>query len=82
MANPRIYLTTYYSARGWAAKNRSHAGRATTLHGALRAAIVHMLRGRALSVLVENLDTAQPAARLWMHNGRINIIPIEQGYTE
>lgn len=56
----------------------SHVGRAASLRGALRAAILHLLDGRARYVIVENVTTTHTAARVWLARGRITMILLEE----
>lgn len=79
--NPRPYRAFYWkSMRKPQAPVQDwyHIGRAASLRGALRAAILHLLDGRARYVLIENITTTRTAARIWLDKGRITMILLEK----
>lgn len=79
--NPRPYRAFYWKSMRKpqaAVQDWSHIGRASSLRGALRAAILHLLDGRARYVLIENVTTTRTAARIWLDKGRITMVLLEQ----
>lgn len=77
--SPRNYRALYYSTPAPRLPEYTRQGRACTLVSAVRAAITHVLLGKARYVLIENLTTGNTAAQLWCRQrGKVQIVYAEQ----
>ena len=73
-ASPRPWAT-YYFAGKYKPGDWSRIGRASTLHGAIRAALRHLLEGQAQNAVVHN-EAGIVAARLSREGNIIRIVGV------
>jgi len=75
-SHPRPFATYYYASVRDATKDYSKIGRASSIRGAIRAAVGHIFDGKYSSCDVYNVETGMYSCSIKRQGDRINITNI------